>query len=445
MDAREATRIRSFALILAAVYGGFGAIWIALSDWVLAALVTDPVRLTALQTWKGWAFVALSAGLIYVVAARLSRGLHDSEARYRLLFADSPEPLALYDPDTLMMVEINAAACQLFGYDSADARGLAVSDLMSDDTRAHFERERARLTGGARGGGVWRMHRKDGRPLDVATHGQMVTIGGRRLRLVQIVDITARLRAERELLRVVEEQAATTDRMRELAHALSHDLQEPLRQVSSFVQLLAKRYSDQLDSEAHQFIAYAVEGIIRLKALITDVERFAITTAFTPSRVDMFQLANDVVEGLRATALACDADIRVGPLPELRGDPGKLAVVLHALLDNALKFRHPGRAPRIWLDAERDGDCWLFRVVDNGLGVDPEFREAVFSLFSRLHTRERIPGNGSGLALARKLIEAHGGRIWIEDGSDGGITVCFTLPSSAGGADLPAGPGETAA
>lgn len=430
MGAILSTRSSTFALALAIVYAAFGAVWIAVSDMVVAMLVHDPVLLTTVQTWKGWFFVAASAVLIYGVGVRLLRAIEASENRYRMLFADSPEALALYDPQTLRLVEINDAAGRLFGYEPAEARGLSFTDLMPQDTRVAFERELPRLMDGERGG-VWRMRCKDGRPLDVGTYGRMVHLGGRHLRLVQIVDITARLRAEHELMRSLEEVAATNERMRELSHALSHDLQEPLRQVASFVQLLARRYEGQLDAEGHQFIDYAVEGIGRLKTLIGDAERFAVSAAFVPMRVSVARVVADAVEGLHGAVEACGARIAARDLPWVEADPGKLAVVFHALLDNALKFRRAGVAPDVVVEACRASDGWVLRVVDNGIGIEPEFREAVFSLFSRLHTRDRIPGNGTGLALARKLVEAHGGRIWVEDGHDGGAAVCFTMPSAS--------------
>lgn len=443
MGSFPATKSMSFALVLALLYGVFGAVWIAASDMVVASLVSDPAHLTTIQTWKGWFFVAASATLIYAVGVRLLRAIEASEQRYRMLFADSPEALVLYEPDSLRLVEINAVAGRLFGYEPAETRGMLLTDMMPRETRRLFESQVPRLTDGGRSGGVWRMRCKDGREVDVASQGQMVTVDDRRLRLVQIVDVTARLRAEHELLRSMEEVAATNERMRELGHALSHDLQEPLRQVSGFVQLLAKRYEGQLDAEAHQFIGFAVEGIVRLKTLIGDVERFSQTTAFAPMRVSVERVVTEVVNDLHGTMDFCGATVDMKDLPWVQADPGKLAVILHVLLDNALKFRRPGRPPRIIVDASRRNGDWLLRVGDNGIGIEAEFREAVFSLFSRLHTRDRIPGNGTGLALARKLVEAHGGRIWVEDGQDGGAMFCFTLP--AGAEDGDGVSGETAA
>ncbi|MBX9634294.1 MAG: hypothetical protein K2X44_04865, partial [Magnetospirillum sp.] len=127
---------------------------------------------------------------------------------------------------------------------------------------------------------------------------------------------------------------------------------------------------------------------------------------------------------------ATGATVTVGKLPRILADPGKLAVIFHSLLDNALKFHHPARPLEIQVDSQREDGRWLFRVADNGIGIAPEFRDGVFSLFSRLHTRDRIPGNGTGLALARKLVEAHGGRIWVDSGAEEGAVICFTLPDN---------------
>lgn len=419
-------------MILALIYGLFGIAWVAGSDAVLAMLVSDPDHMTAIQTWKGMAFVIASAVLIYGVGIRLLRAIEQSEYRYRLLFADSPEALALYDPKTLRIVEINAAAGLMFGYEPSEAQDLVFTDLMPLSSRVSFEREGPHLLDGQKSGGIWRMCGKDGRLVDVSSHGQTVAIHGRTLRLVQLVDVTARLRAEYELLRTLEGLGASNERMRELSHALSHDLQEPLRQVSGFVQLLAKRYDGQLDAEAHQFIGFAVEGIHRLKTLIGDVERFALNSDFVPNLVDTRRVVSEVIDGLRGAMDNAGATITVGQLPCILADPNKLAVVFHALLDNAIKFRRPGHPPEIAVEARGSDGCWLFRVSDNGIGIEPEFRDGVFSLFRRLHTREHIPGNGAGLALARKLVEAHGGRIWVETSPSGGATLCFTLPDTEG-------------
>lgn len=420
-----------FAATLAAIYGLFGALWVAASDTALGLLVHDPALLTVIQTWKGWLFVALSAVLIYTVGSRLLHAVEESEHRYRLLFDDSPEALVLYDPATLRLVEGNTAAGKLFGYERAEMRSLTLADLVAESGQAALERELPRLRAASPAGGVWQVRCKDGRILDVATHGQPVTIDGRALRLVLITDITSRLRAEVELLRTLDDLVSANQRVRELSHAISHDLQEPLRQVGSFVQLLERRYRGKLDAEADQFIAFAVEGAKRLKTLIGDVERFGLTGPLSSEPVATQRVVAEVLNDLRGAIEEAGCHVVVGTLPTVAADGAKLAVVFHALLDNAIKFRHPERRCEIAITAEHHRDGWVFRVRDNGIGIAPEYRETVFSLFRRLHTRDRIPGNGTGLALARKLVEAHGGHIWLEPVAGDGALFAFTLPATA--------------
>lgn len=421
----------SFAAILALVYAVFGALWVVASDTGLAALVREPALLTVIQTWKGWLFVALSAALIYGVGTRLLHAVEESERRYRLLFDGSPEALVLYDPESLRLVQLNAAAAKLFGYDPREVPGLSLLDVLDESGHDALERELARLRS-ASASGSWRVRRKDGRLLDVATHGQPVTIDGRALRLVLVNDITARRRAEIELLRALDDLVAANQRVRELGHAISHDLQEPLRQVGGFVQLLERRYQGRLDDEADQFIAYAVEGTQRLKELIADVENFAVTPPLAPDVVSVQAVVAEVVDGLRGELDKTGARLDIGELPEVSADATKLAVIFHALLDNALKFRHPDRPSEIAVAAEHHQGGWVFQVHDNGIGVEAEYHDTIFTLFRRLHTRDRIPGNGTGLALARKLVEAHGGRIWVESVAGGGALFSFTLPAQPG-------------
>jgi PAS domain S-box-containing protein len=423
-------RSARFALSLAVVYAIFGIVWVVASDTALALLVREPALLTVIQTWKGWLFVSLSAVLIYVVGTRLLQAIEDSERRYHLLFDDSPEALILYDPDTLRLVEANTAAGKLLGYDLPEFRTLAISDLIDHAALPALERELPRLRSGTPAGGTWQMRCKDSRIIDVTTQGQPVTIDGRSLRLVLLTDVTARLRAENQLLRTLDDLVSANQRVRELSHAISHDLQEPLRQVGSFLQLLERRYQGKLDADADQFIGYAVEGTRRLKALIGDVERFALSGPMAAEPVSLQDVVAEVTDDLRASIDAAGARITVGILPMVSGDAAKLSVILHALIDNALKFRHPERASVIDVAAEPHQGGFVVRVSDNGIGVDAEYRETIFSLFRRLHTRDRIPGNGTGLALARKLVEAHGGHIWVESVAEGGTVFAFTLPGA---------------
>ncbi|KAF0219439.1 MAG: Bacteriophytochrome [Rhodospirillaceae bacterium] len=430
MDARIAG-IGSIALRMALGYAAFGCVWILGSDHVVAMLFQDPASLTIVQSWKGLFFVLLSSVLIFAMGAFFMRALAASEFRYRSLFADSPEALVIYDLDTLLIVDANAAVGRLLGYDSAGMAGHPVSDFMPQLTTDALTRSLPRLRELSQSTAVWRLRHQDGRELDVSIHGQTYLEKGHRLRQVLLIDITARIRAETELLRALDELASTNERMRELGHAISHDLQEPLRQITSFVQLLERRYADRLDAEATQFIGYAVEGVARLKTLLADVEDFTVHSGPQLESVAANAVVETTLNDLGRSIDGAHAQVAVATLPRVQADPRRLAVVFHTVLDNAVKFRRPDVPCEIVISASDEGRGWVFRVQDNGIGIEPEFRTTVFSLFRRLHTRDRIPGNGTGLALAKKMVESWGGRIWVEAAPGGGSVFAFTVPGAA--------------
>jgi signal transduction histidine kinase len=243
--------------------------------------------------------------------------------------------------------------------------------------------------------------------------------------------------------RIVAELAAVRDAQEDLkrsnaeleqfAYVASHDLQEPLRKVASFCQLLQQRYGGQLDARADQYIGFAVDGARRMQDLINDLLSFSrvgrMETPFTD--VDCDVLLTSVRGDLGRAIEESGAEIASGPLPTVRADAGLLRLVFQNLIANAIKFRAEA-SPVIHLDADRDGEFWRFRCSDNGIGIDSEYEERIFVLFQRLHPRTQYEGTGIGLAMCRKIVEYHGGRMWLDtetarDG--GGSTFYFTLPA----------------
>jgi signal transduction histidine kinase len=247
--------------------------------------------------------------------------------------------------------------------------------------------------------------------------------------------IVAELSSLREAHEQLDEQARELTRsnaeLEQFAYVASHDLQEPLRKVASFCQLIEQRYGDQLDERGRQYVDFAVDGAKRMQQLINDLLAF--------SRVGRGAVEQPVVEGdavlqqaLASLAEAIEesgARIDAGPLPQVRAEPALLAAVFQNLIGNALKFRADGRAPHVAISAHRRDGEWLFTCMDDGIGIEPEYADRIFMIFQRLHPKDAYAGTGIGLAMCRKIVEYHGGRIWLDTGNgDGRTTFRFTLP-----------------
>ncbi|MBX4168708.1 CHASE3 domain-containing protein [Rhodococcus pyridinivorans] len=240
-----------------------------------------------------------------------------------------------------------------------------------------------------------------------------------------------------------EELRRSNTELEQFAYVASHDLQEPLRKVASFCQLLEKRYGDVLDDRGRQYVEYAVDGAKRMQVLISDLLAFSrvgrVHDAYV--RVDLGRPLEKALFNLSASIEESQAQIeRPDDLPELTGDPTLLTMLWQNLVGNAIKFRHPDRTPVIRIECEKaedesDGPRWHFCVTDNGIGIDSEYAEKVFVIFQRLHPRDDYQGTGIGLALSKKIVEYHAGRIWIDteygDTHTEGTRICFTLGTAS--------------
>jgi PAS domain S-box-containing protein len=243
-------------------------------------------------------------------------------------------------------------------------------------------------------------------------------------------DITERTRMTEALKLNVEKLARSNEELERFAYVASHDLQEPLRMVASFTQLLAKRYSGRLDETADRYIHYAVDGAKRMQQLIADLLAYS---RVNNKELDLRQTGCEavVLEAMRNLQVAIDesgASIDWDPLPALWVDQGQLTQVFQNLFANAIKFRQKKECPRIHISAVDSGAEWLISVKDNGIGIDARHAERVFQMFQRLHTRAAYPGTGIGLAVCKKVIERHGGKLWVESEPGAGSTFRFTIP-----------------
>lgn len=237
-----------------------------------------------------------------------------------------------------------------------------------------------------------------------------------------------RRRAELELEQRVSELGRSNADLEQFAYVASHDLQEPLRMVASYNQLLARRYKGKLGEDADEFIGYTVEGVTRMQRLINDLLAYSRvgTRGKDPTEVDLEKVLAPTLANLDHAIKESNAVITYDRLPTVTGDEGQLAQLLQNLIANAIKF-HGDDAPRIHIGMKADGACWRIWVKDNGIGIDPQYFERIFVIFQRLHPREKYPGTGIGLAICKKIVERHGGKIWVESTPGGGSTVLFTI------------------
>jgi light-regulated signal transduction histidine kinase (bacteriophytochrome) len=254
-------------------------------------------------------------------------------------------------------------------------------------------------------------------------------MGDRQVVLSVMRDITARKEAEEGLRQAKEELERSNAELEQFAYIASHDLQEPLRMVSSYTQLLARRYQGKLDADADDFIGFAVDGANRMQRLIQDLLTYSrVNTRGRPfAPTDCNEVLAQVKLNLSLAIEENGATIRYDKLPTILADDGQLIQLFQNLIGNAIKF-HGEEPPRIEVSARQTEGEWLFSVADNGIGMEPQYHERIFVIFQRLHGRSSYPGTGIGLAVSKRIVGRHGGRIWVESAPGEGSTFYFTIP-----------------
>ena len=334
----------------------------------------------------------------------------------------------------------NAGAEQTYGYTPAEALDRVSHDLL----RTEFPEPLADIRAKVARDGQW-----DGELVQTCSDGRVIVVmsrwaahradDGRLLGTMQANrDITSLKRDEAELLRRASaleraniRLARSNEELEQFAYIASHDLSEPLRAISGPISLLARRYHDQLDDEAEQFIEFAVDGCRRMQAIIDDLLALSRAGRIDGElqQVDCNLVVNDVVAGLGARIAEAGAIVRVDPLPTVASQPTQLGQVFQNLISNALKFIPAGVVPEVVISAERIGDEWDFSVTDNGIGIEARHRDRIFGMFKRLHSRSEYDGSGIGLALCKRIVEREGGRIGVEAAASGqGSCFWFALP-----------------
>jgi PAS domain S-box-containing protein len=328
----------------------------------------------------------------------------------------------------------NPGAEKLYGYSAEEMIGRNAAILNQPGTEPEEGNLlMSRLVGG---GGTEQfeisLRRKDGTVIEVAAAMSPIRDARGEVFAISSIsyDITDRKRAQQQLLARTEELTRSNAELEQFAYVASHDLQEPLRMVASYVQLIQQRYTGRLDSDADEFINFAVDGATRMKQLINDLLLYSRAGRAAKSvPVEMAGVVDRVMDILQLAIEDAHANVTHDGLPQVMGDEGGLYEVMQNLISNALKFRAE-RPPEVHIGCERRGGDWLFSVRDNGIGIAAEYGERIFAMFQRLHGREEYAGTGIGLAISKRVVERHRGKIWMESAPGDGSTFFFTLPAA---------------
>jgi len=409
--------------------------------WVPVRSRQVPVGLLSIQSYTPNAYTkddlqALQALADYCGSAleriRAQEALHASEDRYRQLVDNSPVPILAHQAGRVVFV--NAATVKLFGAGTPEELlGTPVLDRVHPESLEVVRERMRQVEADGQSAPVMeeKLRRLNGTLIHAEVAGTPLLYEGRPAVQLVLRDLTDRKQAESFLALQTEELRRSNADLEQFAYVASHDLQEPLRTVSSYVQLLARRYQGKLDPAADEFIAFAVEGAKRMQTLINDLLTFSRVGHQGQARqaTDCAAVVATVRSNLKLALKEAQADLTVDPLPTVEAGAQQLAQLFQNLLSNALKFHGP--APlQIHISAQPNPEApeWIFSVRDNGIGIDPQFFDRIFAVFQRLHGRE-VPGTGIGLAICKKIVERHGGRIWVESAPGQGATFYFTLPS----------------
>jgi PAS domain S-box-containing protein len=408
----------------------------------LAALRADgvefPVEATISQVTVGGRKLFTAIVRDISERRRAEEALRESEGRLRAIVETAVDAIITIDERGLI-TSFNPAAARLFGYAADQVMGRNVSMLMPEPYRGEHDGyvRNYRETGIKKIIGIGREVtglRKDGSqfPMDLAV--SETVLGDRRIFTGIVRDVSERKRAEESLAKQAEDLARSNVELERFAYVASHDLQEPMRTVRSFGQLLQRRYGNLFTAEAGEYLRFITDGVQRMQTLINDLLTYSRVSsqggAFANS--DCSHILAMVLESLHSTIEAQQAEVTSDPLPVVLGDATQLGQVFQNLLANAIKFRRPDRPPRVHVSVAARGGDWVFSVRDNGIAIAPEYFERIFVIFQRLHTIEEYGGTGIGLAICKKIVERHGGRIWVESKVGEGTTFYFSIPKREG-------------
>ena len=375
---------------------------------------------------------------------REEEALRNNAEIFRIIFERSTMGKVITAPDG-MLLQLNETFANLLGYSIAEMKRFNFADITHPDDIAESQARMQAMF--ASYDATCRVEKrylhKNGKIIwaDVSSTLMRDSTGAPLYFITSIADISERKHAEEQLRKFAAELQRSNQELEQFAYVASHDLHEPLRMIAGYTQLLARRYQGQLDANADEYIGYVVDGVKRMQGLISDLLLYArVTTHGKPfAPTDCNQVLAQSLANLQVAIAESGATVTSDPLPVVMADANQLIQLFQNLIANAVKF-HGQEAPQVhvsarkaqWASADAETvDGWEFAVRDNGIGIDPLFAERIFVVFQRLHTRSEYPGTGVGLAIAKRIIERHGGRIWVESQPGHGAAFYFDIPAEA--------------
>ena len=378
------------------------------------------------------AFVGVVAVTGLALAAAVSERGRAQES-FRRLVESAPNALIMVEPAG-RIAQVNVHAESLFGYTREELLGQPVELLVPPQFQTDHPQSRDLFFGEpqVRAMGAGRDLfglRKDGSEVPVEIGLSPITTGEGTFVVASIIDITERKQIEDEMKQYAEELARSNTELEQFAYVASHDLQEPLRMVTSYCGLLQRRYKGRLDKDADEFIEFAVDGANRMSALVRDLLAYGQvgSNGHKQTSIDCNAALERALVSLKSAIEENNARVTHGPLPTITANPTETEQLFQNLISNSIKF-HGDDPPEIHVHAQREDGAWQFAVRDNGMGIEPQYADKIFEVFQRLHRRKDYVGTGVGLAICRRIVERNGGRIWFDSDPGKGSTFYFTLP-----------------
>lgn len=354
--------------------------------------------------------------------------------RLSTIFDNIKDIVSLHDSNGLYL-ELSPSVKHITGYEPEELIGKSPFDFWHPEDVEKLKGEAAAVSFEMQLVGTeieYRYRHRDGHYLWLQSHFERINVDGRDLEYASSSrDITESYKVRTELNKSLDALGRSNQELKTFAYVASHDLQEPLRVITSYLQLLQRRFSESIDEKAEQYIEHTVDAAGRMKTLINDLLTLSRieTTKLSAEEVDPQKVIQDVEYDMQLKINETQAQIDVSDLPKVKVDRGQLRQLLQNLIANSIKFQSEGSVPQVKISARVSKGMAEFKVEDNGIGIEAEFHSRIFTIFQRLHSRTAYAGTGIGLAIAKKIVERHGGEIWIEEKDTPGVTFKFTLPT----------------